>query len=1824
MANRKLFVGNYTFDADLQYLTIKNHHIKQEEFLMITNVSNGTIIYNFADASKGFTTFDNYFDEYGNPTTICTLAYNTSSMNDNDKLQIFIEKQHTEFSPTEDLLDPVGKLRVSNPENLIDTDFEYGLQSTKWESLQTVNNIPTIYSSTGDIPLEGVQDARVSSGNKTVTITTNVNHGLSIGDPISVSGMDLYSANGYFVITSTADEFTLSYDMDVISPSTASIFGSYTTIVPSKFFEGSSLPVSTADGAITDGQNPSTITVTTQEAHGFQDSTKVYIRNSAGPRTFVVDDSAATAPDGAPYIDLTQSFGTTKFFDTAVSTGRGGSQDKEVYTYDWESTYTKYLTATDIDIANDTITWNNHGLQTNYCLLFNTPRRGDNDIGLTDGYVYYVQVVDINTIKLATQFDSTGGGGQATVNLTSFIGTYGSPRLGLVYQVESADGVKRETTYAAGSGGASSATIARTASSYMSYSGAGTSGSPFTAYSTNNGRHGSFGYIDFTVSGAGGTVDYSVSVSSETSFDYARLYLNGSQQFAISGATSRTGTLTVSAGDVVRFAYSKDGSVNSRNDRGYLNSLVFTPTPSAGGGGLTVEMSGSDLVDSEFGLGVVAPTSLLAFQGRTPGSYSSSQDSVSYLQYQRTNGRYGTQSVPYPSLSVSSGDLAGSFNISTSNTQRSFNNSQIFYVFARQLSSLRNTLYSATHGLEEGQLVTVTVDPTVYSAGERFAFNDITGPTTINSATLDCTVSIVSPDVFRLTINNSPNTDDISTYPSKFSIEYERANETFNTLYLGNHRIPENVEATYTTGAGGTAPTGFTSGGTYLLSRVNDDRVSFDVAGAVQNTNFGPQYTPNGRYGSSSNASVQYFINVESDFSLAQAPTQCTIEDISFRGDMSAGSEYITVSFSDGTSYTLGQYDDIGDTSTWKESTTWQAKNVTSLLTTVNGSTGFYITIDPSSAVNYSPSGMPNGWWWELKFNLSGSSGIVFTDPGSGQQIFEVESTVGSYDGVYEIQSSPTTNSFTLTGDFQIPALSFDFTSTGVDTATNVINLGKIHNLITGEKINYNPNGNTTILPADLTDYYAIVTGRETLAIAGSYVDAVANNRVTLNAPTGTHTISSENIIKGVKGTGTASAVANSTQITGIGTRFLSNFKRFDKFWIDNGTYVQEFVVDGVTSDTTLTVFTAPTTTVNNVDYYYATQLILRPDGYNLHLPFDGGVEITAGTSPYSKIVRQTRKYFRYQSGKGIQNSFAINFNPPKIVKELIKASGTTATVDTQEAHNLQVGDQIVIDGATVDFGENTYNGTFNVDTVVNPFKFTYEMSQAPSDVRAGGFPTYVRTGWTDSYVRAGMFDDQNGFFYEFDGQQLSAVRRSSTLQLSGTISVERGNQVVTGSGTSFTSQLTQGAKVVIRGQSYQVVDVASDNRLVIQPAYRGVDATLVKITKTVDVKVPQPDWSIDPADGTGPTGFNLDTTKLHMAYADYSWYGAGKIRFGFKDLHGHIRYLHEFTHNNRLSESYFRSGNLPARYEIENGAQPTTAPTLFHFGTSVIMDGTFDDDKAYQFTGQSRQFAMTDSNISTIVTEEDSTFALVTLNGKRVYVYKFEITTANAANLSVGMRTVDTGGDIPEDTYISQIKDLGTGNSEIYVAYPATATNPAGSPLYPTMAAGASVQFGDRANLDDYIPLVSVRLAPSVDSSVTGTLGERDIINRMQLALRNASVTANADSEVYLILNALPSRLDYENAQNPSLSEIIEHQIEDTLLNATVIYSTKVSAGQSIEIALAELLEVGNSILGGDGVFPAGPDLLTLAVQPQVTTGISFNSPYKVSGKVSWAESQA
>ena len=112
---------NYTFDASAQTIAISGKYTLRQ-LILITNVTDGAIIYNFADPGAGATIS---YSSSTNLTTI-SLEYNTTAMSDSDELQILIDDAgDTKIDAGESLIDPVHKFRVSNPQNLIDTDFEY-------------------------------------------------------------------------------------------------------------------------------------------------------------------------------------------------------------------------------------------------------------------------------------------------------------------------------------------------------------------------------------------------------------------------------------------------------------------------------------------------------------------------------------------------------------------------------------------------------------------------------------------------------------------------------------------------------------------------------------------------------------------------------------------------------------------------------------------------------------------------------------------------------------------------------------------------------------------------------------------------------------------------------------------------------------------------------------------------------------------------------------------------------------------------------------------------------------------------------------------------------------------------------------------------------------------------------------------------------------------------------------------------------------------------------------------------------------------------------------------------------------------------------------------------------------------------------------------------------------------------------------------------------------------------------------------------------------------------------------------------------------------
>jgi len=74
-------IGTYTFNPLARTITFWNVSLTRDQILTITNTTDNTLIYVFADATLGGT-FDG---------TMLTLSYDTSSMADNDALQIYVD-----------------------------------------------------------------------------------------------------------------------------------------------------------------------------------------------------------------------------------------------------------------------------------------------------------------------------------------------------------------------------------------------------------------------------------------------------------------------------------------------------------------------------------------------------------------------------------------------------------------------------------------------------------------------------------------------------------------------------------------------------------------------------------------------------------------------------------------------------------------------------------------------------------------------------------------------------------------------------------------------------------------------------------------------------------------------------------------------------------------------------------------------------------------------------------------------------------------------------------------------------------------------------------------------------------------------------------------------------------------------------------------------------------------------------------------------------------------------------------------------------------------------------------------------------------------------------------------------------------------------------------------------------------------------------------------------------------------------------------------------------------------------------------------------------
>jgi hypothetical protein len=159
-------------------------------------------------------------------------------------------------------------------------------------------------------------------------------------------------------------------------------------------------------------------------------------------------------------------------------------------------------------------------------------------------------------------------------------------------------------------------------------------------------------------------------------------------------------------------------------------------------------------------------------------------------------------------------------------------------------------------------------------------------------------------------------------------------------------------------------------------------------------------------------------------------------------------------------------------------------------------------------------------------------------------------------------------------------------------------------------------------------------------------------------------------------------------------------------------------------------------------------------------------------------------------------------------------------------------------------------------------------------------------------------------------------------------------------------------------------------------------------------------------------------------------------------------------------------------------------------------------------------------------------------------------------------------------------------------------------------------------------LPILTIRLAPSVDYGIPAFFGVRNLINRSQLILKQLGIITDGQFIVTARINSKSSYFETDSnwtgAGNGSLAQYVDHTLDlaDTpVTDGDVVAQFLTDEGTNRFAAsyfdIQDVRPLGNSILGGPNTFPDGPDTLVIFA---TNTGGSAAS---IGASVNWTESQ-
>jgi len=572
---------------------------------------------------------------------------------------------------------------------------------------------------------------------------------------------------------------------------------------------------------------------------------------------------------------------------------------------------------------------------------------------------------------------------------------------------------------------------------------------------------------------------------------------------------------------------------------------------------------------------------------------------------------------------------------------------------------------------------------------------------------------------------------------------------------------------------------------------------------------------------------------------------------------------------------------------------------------------------------------------------------------------------------------------------------------------------------------------------------------------------------------------------------------------------------------------------------------------IYEADFEYGTQpmrwenFIVSPssNSYIQQLPGSGGVRMRLGTASGDVTVRQTRPYHRYQPGKTMVMSTAVNF-------------GVAQTNQRQRVGFFDDGN-----GVFMEQGDPVYTASTTAFTGNSIAGQPYITNLSSTATMYVGMPV------SGSNINPSVsFKDPNGVIAVPYSTTVTNIINSTAVGVSAappTTSI--------GSTYNFTTQANPyGMYCVVRS------DVNS----------AGILNHGTNIGVPTDTRMPLPTWNGDAA-----TIASLDWTRIQMIWMEYTWYGAGMIRWGCV-INGEWIVLHYVGYGNKgpvnvanPQTSVFafpaqvapwaRTGNLPVRYEQRNVGVTASQNDMYHWGVSVVVEGGQDEQRGFTYSygmaPATPRRAVSSGTRYPVLSIASRPMAVVELSGNSTFnaanstsnTTTLQLTTANASydgvlasslavsytsgNAIVSVTTGSTANVFVGQTVTSNLTGIPAGSTVQYVnatAYTlsstATVTQAAatantytnntlvGRHIYFPAQGSSNTGLTGRitASNSTVISFGSIVTGAAIanTASMTGTLYQIGLINRGQLLPKKMYISTDAICIVELITSTTAS----------------------------------------------------------------------------------------------------